>query len=60
MSDVELMDERQAALILGLSPSTLEKLRRRNRGPKAVKIGRLVRYRRADLEAWTAGLPAWA
>lgn len=54
-----LLTEAQAAEFLGLSPSSLEKLRRKSRGPVARRIGRLVRYRQADLDEWARSLPAW-
>jgi len=42
----------QAANLLGLAPATLEGWRRRGEGPKFLKLGRLVRYRRVDLESY--------
>lgn len=54
-----LLTEPEAAARLGLSPSSLEKLRRRGRGPIARRIGRLVRYRRDDLDEWSRKLPTW-
>ena len=45
-----------AALYLGLSPSTLAKMRLRGDGPAYSKAGpRVVIYDRADLDAWLAG-----
>lgn len=41
-----------AARRLGLSRSYLEKLRADDGGPRYLKIGRAVRYRPADLDAW--------
>jgi predicted DNA-binding transcriptional regulator AlpA len=41
-----------AAKIIGLSPSTLAKLRLTGNGPIYCKLGRRVVYRREDLEAW--------
>ena len=35
-----------------LKPGTLEIMRVQGRGPRFVKFGRAVRYRRADLDAW--------
>jgi excisionase family DNA binding protein len=37
-----------------LSVSTLKKLRLSGTGPKFMKIGRSVRYRQDDLDAWMA------
>jgi len=42
----------QAANIVGLSPSTMAKLRLAGNGPVYCKLGRRVVYRREDLEAW--------
>ena len=39
----------QAAAILGLSPRTLERYRVIGEGPVFAKLGRLVRYSRADI-----------
>ena len=41
-----------AARYLGLSPSTLNKLRLTGLGPKFIKLGRRVVYDPADLDAW--------
>jgi len=41
-----------AARFLGLSPSTLAKLRLRGDGPAYCKLGRRVVYLRRDLEEW--------
>ncbi len=49
-----LLDEKRLCAELGISPVTATKWRRRADGPPFVKIGRLVRYRRADLDAWIA------
>lgn len=49
----ELLDEHQAAAFLGLSRITLSVWRSTKRyNLPFVKIGRSVRYRRADLVAW--------
>lgn len=53
----DLVDEREAALILGVSVQTLRNWRTLGpgNGPSWKKLGkRLVRYRRADLEAFVA------
>jgi len=42
----------QAGGIVNLSPKTLEKMRSNGRGPRFRKLGRSVRYTRADLDAW--------
>lgn len=42
----------EASKIVGLSPSTLAKLRLNGNGPIYCKLGRRVVYRPADLEEW--------
>lgn len=44
----------QAAFYLSLSSLTLEKMRRKNRGPHFRKHGRFIRYHIADLDEWSA------
>jgi predicted DNA-binding transcriptional regulator AlpA len=52
----DLLDEREAAAILGASVQTLRNWRWRREGPRFRKIGlRLVRYARADLLAFIEG-----
>jgi predicted DNA-binding transcriptional regulator AlpA len=52
----DLLDEREAAAILGASVQTLRNWRWRGEGPRFRKIGlRMVRYSRADLEAFIEG-----
>ena len=50
------VDTAEAARLLGLSPSTLEKYRfhRVPDAPPFVRIGRKVLYRVRDVEAWAA------
>ena len=49
----DLVDEKQAAAILGCAVQTLRNWRWRNTGPRVRKCGqRLVRYHRADLAAF--------
>jgi excisionase family DNA binding protein len=43
----------QAAFYVGLSSYTLQKMRRKARGPFFRKHGRNVRYHIADLDAWS-------
>ena len=47
-----LLDQREAARILGVSVRTLERLRVTGAGPQFCLLGRLVRYRECDLEEW--------
>lgn len=50
-----LLNVRQAAARLGLSKSTLDKMRCTGKGPRYVKsTDRAVRYDPDDLEAWIA------
>ncbi|KAB2671129.1 helix-turn-helix domain-containing protein [Ochrobactrum sp. LMG 5442] len=43
---------KQAAAYLGLSKSTMDKLRHFGGGPRYFKLGRTVVYDTADLDAW--------
>ncbi|MBA8851378.1 excisionase family DNA binding protein [Ochrobactrum intermedium] len=43
---------REAAAYLGLSKSTMDKLRHFGGGPRYFKLGRSVIYDIADLDAW--------
>jgi hypothetical protein len=52
----DLVDETEAAAILGARVQTLRNWRWRGEGPRYRKIGlRLVRYHRADLATFAAG-----
>lgn len=48
----DLFDTPAAAAHLQLSRQYLEKLRLTGGGPAFAKLGRVVRYRRIDLENW--------
>lgn len=50
----ELLDERTLARQLGVSVSTLQTWRYLGRGPRYLKVGRLVRYRNVDIDAYIA------
>ena len=51
----ELLNERDAANLLTVSPGTLSVWRSTGRYKiPFIKVGRRVRYRRVDLEAWLA------
>lgn len=55
MANIEsdkLLDEREAAELIGVSPSTLNSWRVRRVGPRFLKIGRLVKYRASAISAW--------
>lgn len=47
-----LLDTKQAASYVGLANQTLNERRVKGGGPKFCKIGRAVRYKREDLDAW--------
>jgi len=49
---MEWLRERQAAEHIGLSASTLSKLRCRGGGPVFVRRGRAILHSREDLDAW--------
>lgn len=46
------VDESDAAAYLAMSRAWLRKVRGQNRGPAYLRIGRSIRYRVADLDAW--------
>ncbi|UZW60270.1 helix-turn-helix transcriptional regulator [Lysobacter enzymogenes] len=48
------MDTAQAAEMLGISKSTLDKKRCEGRGPRYIKLGSRVFYRQEDLDAYIA------
>ena len=53
MADLpKVITTKGAALYVGLSESTLAKLRLNGNGPVYCKLGRRVVYRLADLEGW--------
>jgi len=51
-TNTPFLDSDQAAEYLGLKRTTLEAWRTRGSGPRFVKLGRLVKYRRSDLDAF--------
>lgn len=53
MTDPEsLLMTSEAAEIVRLSQAHLEKMRIYGTGPRFVRLGRAIRYRRADLMGW--------
>lgn len=52
MATPPLLRTHEAAKYLSLGIPTLEKLRVYGGGPNFVRLGRSVRYRPADLDAW--------
>lgn len=51
---VVMLNNRDAATLMGVSPGTLPIWRMQGRGPKFYKIGKLVRYRSDEVLAWMA------
>ena len=47
------LSTKQAAHYIGLSPRTLERMRRTGEGPRYRKHGRYVRYHIAELDVWS-------
>jgi predicted DNA-binding transcriptional regulator AlpA len=52
MSAGDLIDEPALATRLGVSRSTLQSWRYAGRGPRYIKLGRMIRYRNDDVEAY--------
>lgn len=50
----EFLTSRQLAELLGISESTAILWRMQGKGPAFIKVGRSVRYDRADVDAWLA------
>ncbi|WP_299436786.1 helix-turn-helix domain-containing protein [uncultured Rhodospira sp.] len=50
-----LMTQGQAAAYLSKTVRTLERWRRDGVGPRYLRVGRTIRYRRADVDAWLGG-----
>lgn len=48
----DLVDEARLAARLGVSRSTLQSWRYSGRGPRWIKLGRLIRYRIADVDTF--------
>lgn len=51
-SPSELLDSKEAASFLRVTPRTLRNWRHRGDGPPYIKLGRAVRYTKKDLEDW--------
>ncbi|MEF3696744.1 helix-turn-helix domain-containing protein [Desulfolutivibrio sp.] len=52
MNSFGLIDEKDAAAYLGLSVKTLQAWRFTHRPPKYLRLGRSIRYRLSDLDAF--------
>jgi predicted transcriptional regulator len=48
----DLLSPNDAARVLGVTEAALSRFRYEHRGPVFVRVGKLVRYREADLAAW--------
>jgi excisionase family DNA binding protein len=51
----DLLKDHEAAGYLKVPVGTLANWRYQGKGPRFVKVGRHVRYRRSDVEAWLEG-----
>jgi len=56
--NARLLTDHDVARITGRARSSLQKDRVHGGGIPFVRLGRLVRYRPADVEAWLAALPS--
>jgi predicted DNA-binding transcriptional regulator AlpA len=56
-TDIEVMDERQLSAYLNISVSTVRRWRLIRKGPKFLKIGVCVRYRREEVQVWLESCP---
>lgn len=54
----ELLTPDDLASVLGIPKRTLYHWRYEDEGPPAIRVGRHLRYRRSEFEAWLAGLDA--
>jgi excisionase family DNA binding protein len=50
--DADMMSEKELATYLGLSLSTVRRLRYAGEGPPVTWLGKRPRYRRASVNAW--------
>jgi predicted DNA-binding transcriptional regulator AlpA len=50
--EAQVVNTRAAAAFTGLAVATLNNMRVAGGGPRYLKLGRAVRYRIADLDAW--------
>jgi len=51
-SSLDLLKEEEVAQLLGRSLRSLRRWQDAGIGPRVIKVMRMVRYRRADVEAW--------
>lgn len=53
-TNIEYLTRQQVADLTGFAVITLDIWRMKGRGPRFMKVGRCVRYTRADIDAWMA------
>ncbi|KAA6211750.1 helix-turn-helix transcriptional regulator [Streptomyces filamentosus] len=58
IADPSLMDTKELADFLKISPAALRQLRYRGRAPKGFRRGRNTLYRRAEVDRWLAAMEA--
>jgi predicted DNA-binding transcriptional regulator AlpA len=56
----KLLTQKEVKEITGLADSTLEQWRLKGKGPKFIKLGRLVRYRLSDIDTYISGLQGFS
>lgn len=56
----KLLTQKEVKEITRLADSTLEQWRLKGKGPKFIKLGRLVRYRLSDIDAYISGLQGFS
>lgn len=48
----KLLSQEEAAVVIGVKPTTLSSWRHYGKGPRYVKVGRSARYKLQDIENW--------
>lgn len=51
-TDDFMIDQKAMSKVLGISTKTAETWRVRGFGPRFIKVGSLVRYRKSDIHEW--------
>jgi excisionase family DNA binding protein len=52
LEEKAMFNSREASAYLGCSESVMRLWRSQGQGPRYFRAGKLIRYRRADLDAW--------
>jgi predicted DNA-binding transcriptional regulator AlpA len=52
VNDSVLLTDPELTAMLKIKVNTLADWRHRGKGPRYIKVGQLVRYRRSDVESW--------